>query len=156
MAHGVSGLYVKKPNRPDKSIASQLRLVSLTRPDILVIVCGSNDLSSSVCNIHQLVTDLISVARYCLHAGVKRVIISQHWPRSADRYPGFWDRAVVFTEHMSRRVQGEHAISFWRQQCLWHSPKPVLLADGCHLNTRGTKIFLRNIRGAILQGIKTI
>ena len=56
MAHGVSGLYVKKPNRPDKSIASQLRLVSLTRPDILVIVCGSNDLSSSVCNIHQLVT----------------------------------------------------------------------------------------------------
>lgn len=150
MTHGVAGLYVNT-HIEGKNIGSHLRFVTLVQPDIVVIVCGSNDLSRKVCDVDSLVTDLIAVANYCLHAGAQKVILTQIWPRNTSYFETFWARAVLFTNVMAQRLENEPHILFWRHRGLWHSPAHVLCSDGVHLSTHGNKLFLRSIRGAIIQ-----
>ena len=155
MSHGISGLHINT-NLPGKSINSHLRLVSLTKPDIIVIMCGSNDIANKKCDVSRLATDYIAIANYCLQAGVRRVVLLQVWPRSEQKFPGYFDRAVFFSECVSERLKGVPDILFWRQRGLWHSTKQTLLPDGTHLNAHGSKLFLRSIRGAIIQATKNI
>ena len=132
-----------------------------SRPDVVFIHLGSNDLTCPHADPLDLGFMLEELVNDLFDSHVKQVIVSQMLFRNRRGVPvrmstDDYNRRITLFNHFNKltfNVNTCPAARFWFHIGLWNQQVTTLAHDGVHLNARGNKNFLRSIRGAVIQGV---
>ena len=129
------------------------------RPDVAMIHLGSNDLCCPRRSALDAGEEMEDLVHDLMDMGVHQVIISQVVFRKGRGIPNHtrdYNRKVTVFNFYNKLAYNPNQSSrarFWYHRGLWNQQFTTLLHDSVHLNARGSKHFLRSVRGGIIQGI---
>jgi hypothetical protein len=136
-----------------------------TRPDLVIINCGSNDLCEINCDLHVIAKGIFSYANFLIISfGVKCVNIIGVLRRDRCRHisaQDFHKRSFALNGLLKSMAATEAKIIFTQMRGFWRTEDGEQLAvttwsdDGIHpgrsVNSRGFKKYRNNIRRALLN-----
>jgi lysophospholipase L1-like esterase len=168
---GTGGRTVKKTRYND------LKRVEQSRPDIVYIELGTNDLCRKYNSPHKIASELHELANDILGLGVSQVIIGQVISRNGRgipaAVPSINEKITVFNQVCAALFDSSISPGcyFWVHMGLWRSQKALIeddegfgegeladtrLDDGVHLSDLGSARLYRSIRGALIQAMRRI
>ena len=130
------------------------------KPDIVFIHLGGNDLCCYYKTPEEVGEETELLVEDLLAMGVLQVVVSQQvfrhrgFARSLSRED--YNRKITVLNYFNKITYNPNAnpnVRYWYHHGLWNKKYTTLCHDGVHLNSRGSKNFLRSIRGAMLQAV---
>ena len=134
-----------------------LRATRATKPDILVLEIGSNDLCDPSADpeiLSETITALVDVLRHEIQH--KFTVICQVIPRRNTPFPNYNWRVKQLNKCLRDTLADSSVVKFWRHRGLNNPTRDIYVRDGIHLNKRGHKALYRSYRGALLYAMKQI
>ena len=137
--------------------------VGQSKPDAIIIDCGSNDLTLASCNVEQLVENLMSLANYSkIVYEVKLVMFCSVLPRGKCREVTplqFEERMKSFNSKLQESCANESGTCFFMYRGFWRDPTgnvlPIsawssdLIHPGVQADSKGFLKYVRNIRDCL-------
>ena len=133
-----------------------LRATRATKPDILVLEIGSNDLCDPSADpeiLSETITALDVLRHEIQH---KFTVICQVIPRRNTPFPNYNWRVKQLNKCLQDTLADSSVVKFWRHRGLNNPTRDIYVRDGIHLNKRGHKALYRSYRGALLYAMKQI
>ena len=147
---GVSGLFTSQLHEGDL-------VFQAAQHDIVIIDCGSNDLSDDI-SISKIVNNVFLFARRCLAEGAAVVFVMSVLPRTR-RLKGtveqFQDKVKQLNDSLKKICVPESKISFYRQSGFSAIPMNQWSDDGIHPSTRRTQAEVKSGMEKYSLSIKT-
>ena len=149
---GISGLTVQK------LINSHLHAIVQSRPDIVYLEIGTNDLADPNKSAREVGDGIKEVCTMLRNLGVKRVVVGEVTFRVGRgipyRTPDFNYKVLTLNRYLQVRLDeySNVGMAFWRHKYLWQSALQ-LYVDGVHYTKDGNKRLFRSIRGALLKSM---
>ena len=134
-----------------------LRATRATKPDILVVEIGSNDLCDPSADpeiLGETITASVDVLRHEIQH--KFTVICQVIPRRNPPFPKYNQRVKKLNKCLWKMLADSSAVKFWRHRGLHNPTRDIYVRDGIHLNNQGHKALYRSYRGALLYALKQI
>ena len=152
--------YGKGGLRADYAYYQHLEAIYETRPHILYIQLGSNDLCSVAATPTRVSEYLASLANLALQAGVERVIIGQTIKRKKHGIPYSTPQynlnVALLNRINARKFRSHPRISFWKHVGFERPVNAIMARDGVHLNKVGQRKYFRSVRGAVLVNLRKL
>lgn len=150
--YGVSGMGLLL-RQSHKTLAHHIKYVNMVTPDVLCILCGSNDVVRS--DPSTIAGSLMGMAGYAKAAGVKAVYIMQLLPR---RGKHFNNRLFFVNKAILEKIDQENdpTVRFWRHKGLMYPAQETIDVDSVHLNEHGNGKLFRSVRGCIMRAVKML
>lgn len=129
-----------------------------SKPHVLVLQVGSNDICSADCCPLIIADALLDTACHLQQCGnISSVIVCHLLPRSlgvymptAEAVSAYTLARVKFNQFIDVVASDYTKVKVWKHKKLFNPIQEVLLSDGVHLNTSGQYKFYKSLRGAIL------
>lgn len=135
-----------------KVLQYDLNNVVLFAPDIIILDIGTNDLT--VKPPEKVGSDIDDLTRKLISDfSVSIVVVCSVIPRASSTH--FNEKARMLNHYLSVVIDSPR-LFYWQHCKLLKPKKPVLLADGVHLNPHGQYALYRSYRGAILKALKVL
>ena len=141
----------------ERLMRHDLRAAIATKPAILVLEIGSNDLSDPSEDpeiIGETITAFVDVWRYEIQH--KFTVICQVIPRRNPPFPKYNRRVERLNKCLQDSLADSRVVKFWRHRGLNNPTRDIYVRDGIHLNKLGHKALYRSYRGALLYALKQI
>ena len=127
-----------------------------SKPDILILELGTNDLSCSPpevvgSRIHDLACFMRDEVRVSL-VGVCQVV-DRNIPGSSNPDMAFRAKADKLRQFLSVVLADEKGIFVWQHREFFESRRQLLCSDGVHCNPAGQYCLYRSYRGAIIKAL---
>ena len=156
--HGVGGATVRKLR------VDHLEYVYNVKPDIVFVHVGGNDLTAPYNSASDVGEELEDLVDDLLDMQVLQVVVSQQvyrYNRHMPISPRLYNEKVASFNYYNKLsysplVPNNNNVRYWYHHGLWNRRYATISQDGVHLNSRGSKNFLRSIRGACLQAVARI
>ena len=152
---GLGGLTARRLRRDFMSAITEIR------PDVVVLQLGSNDLCEQISSADWAAADLQFLVQNIHASGAMQVILCQTLNRNRAGMPDHiadpddYNRMVASMNANNRNALANTSYArFWHHRGLWNNARMVISRDGVHLNRYGNCLYFRNIRGAVLHGIR--
>ena len=141
----------------DRLIRYDLRAIRATKPDILVLEIGSNDLCDPSADPETL-GDTITAFVDVLHHEIqhKFIVICQVIPRRNLPFLNYNRRVKKLNKCQQDTLADSLVVKFWRHRGLNNPTRDIYVRDGIHLNKQGNKALYRSCQGAMLYALKQI
>lgn len=144
--HGIGGRTVDSLRNFD------LHMVKSFKPTLEFLEIGSNDLSHPNLPVHILVANIMHLIQI-LHVvfGVPHIVVTQVLKRHRTKlpYPSYNTRVFQFNYMLLQLTKTVPFASFWFHRMVTHSPSPILLPDGVHLNSEGNHLLYHSYHEAL-------
>lgn len=145
IVYGLGGMGYIQEN-PAKNIISKLPFIDNTRPELLILQLGSNDVSEF--SPQDIVDSMMEIVKFALQSGVRRVILGALWQREDEGYNFAMERVNSYLSYRISHLQ-DIRVQFWKHRGL-SEPQYDMLIDGTHLSTYYYWKLFRSLRGAIV------
>ena len=152
----VSFLAVRGAKVAQFETETMLDRIKRGRYDIVIFHLGGNDLDSET-PPQAIGMQLYMLSKRVVQSGVKLVIMGQVVRRQKWRHISPEEGSKrVFEINDFWRVVAARDISTWKHRRMWQSQSNLFRKDGVHFNAFGNFRFFRSMRGAIINGCKTL
>ena len=121
-----------------------------TRPDILVLEIGSNDLCDPSAEpeiIGEIITAFVDVLRYEIQH--KFTVICQVIPCRNPPFPKYNRRVKKLNKCLQDTLADSSVVKFWRHRGLNNPTRDIYVRDEIHFNKRGHKALYCSYRGTL-------
>ena len=145
--HGIGGRTVAK------TIKFDLHVVRSTRPDIVIVQLGTNDLPfQSPLQVGSELEDFVRL----LHDsyGVKFVCVRQTIRQRS--FTAFNKNVDLLTRYLRVVLEPIPYAIYWGHRGFWKARHNFYAADGVHLNSMGLYKLYRSFRGAVLKSMRLL
>lgn len=137
------------------------RCISQYRPKYLIVQMGGNDLDSLTMTGETAETIILRLVALCklfqVRYNITKVVVLQLLPRPRPRYLSAADYHA-FLQSANKLLKGElgelSSVMYWKIRGV-KNPTVNNFRDGVHLNDIGMSKYYRNIRGALIQVLKS-
>lgn len=137
-------------------IRHDLGILNYVRPNMVVLVIGSNDLAHSQLHPTTIGSGIEELTcRLHFEFGVDFIMVNQVHYRSLQPHTNYNSNVDLLNQYLTVVINQHPFASFWRNVGLKDS-RPHLLPDGVHLNPVGQYMFYRSVRGAIIKAASTL
>ena len=135
------------------------------KPDVVYVHLGGNDLTKSHSTAHDIGEEMEDLVDDLLDMNIPQVVVSQMLFRynrdSMQVSPRLYNMRVTDFNRYNRvsyspNVPQNNSVRYWFHHGLWNKKYSTIGPDGVHLNSRGSKNFLRSIRGACMQAVSRV
>ena len=147
-----------------KDVHSAIPEIIKQKPHIVILQCGSNDLSSETAYV--VAVNLIDAAKKIRTLTEAEVMVCQILQRHQGRYIStvegvnkFNEKVNVVNEFLKVNC-GPISLKYWKHRGM-SNPNvanfgDILCQDGVHLSHRGQYKYYKSLRGAVLFGSKEL
>ena len=152
------------PGATAVTLLSNIGQVKHFRPDIVVVLVGTCDLSNADISTTSVVTQIKDLCKALIGCGVKHVVVMQILNRqfyTKSKHPvdipWFNARVLEINNMLTSTLTQECArCIFWKMKGFWSAEcqQSAFCVDGVHLSQSGNFKLYRNIRSALIFALE--